>query len=67
MRRMTFPAPRRESIELAGWGYTTKQWDLQGVQGYLATGGWFAPGHHDFDSKATAAVANSNEQRNVSS
>ena len=57
MKRMTFPAPRRESVELAGGGYTTKQWTLQGVKDYLAIGGWFASGHHDFDSKATATAA----------
>ena len=57
MRRLSCPAPRRESVEISGGKYYTKLWSLNGVKETHALGGWFMPGQHDFESKKVAEYA----------
>ena len=55
--RMTYPAPRRCSVETGGRSYYTTSWNLREVWLYRKAGGWFAGGCHEFDSVLTAEVA----------
>lgn len=56
MRRLSLPAPHRESYTVPG-GWATRRWTLAGVVDVLAAGGWFHKGHHDFASAAVAKRA----------
>lgn len=57
VRRLTLPAPRRESYSEDGRTFATRAWTLKGVQECKAGGGWFAKSRHTFDSKETARAA----------
>lgn len=57
MKRLTFPAPRRESYTLPGGFWATRRWTLAGVMDVLAAGGWFHKGRHEFASLTAAKRA----------
>jgi predicted NAD/FAD-binding protein len=57
MKRLTLPAPHRESYFLPHGLWATRRWTLAGVMDVLAAGGWFHKGHHDFASAAVAKRA----------
>ena len=58
MRRLTFKAPSRCSIEDGLGGYSTTEWDLRSVLLYIfLAGGYFVKSGHDFDNEITARVA----------
>lgn len=56
MDRLTCPAPRREWYN-TGNGWAAKPWTRQGVADVKSYGGWFAVGHHEFESTAVARFA----------
>ena len=58
MRKLTFKAPRRCSLEDGTGHYSTKVWTLGEVLLYIFTaGGYFVKGGHDFDCATTAEIA----------
>lgn len=59
MKRLTFKAPRRCSVEHDKM-WSTVQWNLRSVLMYIfLVGGYFMKGGHDFDCEGTATVATS--------
>ena len=56
MKRLTFPAPNRETFTTPR-GWATRKWTRQGVQDVRSYGGWFGPSA-EFDSRETARAAN---------
>ena len=57
MKRLTFPAPRKESVESEPGMYYMIPWTMEGVQEALEGGAWFTPGGHDFANKEVAKAA----------
>jgi len=55
MRRLRFPAPVRETVEVPG-GWHTRKWTEQGVRDVLSVGGWF-DASAEFESAAVARLA----------
>lgn len=54
---LTYPAPRRMSVENGDGTYTTKAWTEQGVKEYRLAGGFFLSGLHDFANAAASRAA----------
>lgn len=57
-QRMKFPAPIRCSHEVADGKYVQRPWAVQDVKDYLAIGGWFYQGKHEFADVQAAKIAN---------
>lgn len=49
VRRLMYPAPARETVPEVGGKYSSKPWTREGVLATIQSGGWFAPGRHDFE------------------
>ena len=58
MYQLTFPAPRRCSVELPYGKYECRKWKASDVLAYRKAGGRFHPlGQHEFETKAVASLA----------
>ena len=55
-RKLTCPAPNRESYSTGNGLFATRRWTEQGVREVLSYGGWFKAGS-DFESTKVARIA----------
>ena len=57
IRKLSCPVPHKEWVAVGNGRWYSTPWTMAGVISALSGGGWFASGHHSFDSTETAVVA----------